>query len=94
MRNENSPQKLIALKKARTTKLVISPVLRHEACVLFKMRGKCVTTAESFSAPNSRMSTDHSSIPKLYAWGKSKWYEYLAIELLGPCIEIDGKTSL
>lgn len=30
--------------------------------------------------------TDHSSIPRVYAWGKSQWFEYLAMELLGPCI--------
>lgn len=42
--DKSKPRKLIALKKARTTSLVTNPVLRHEACVLLRLRGRCFAT--------------------------------------------------
>lgn len=36
--DKSKPRKFIALKKARTTGLVTNPVLRHEACVLLRLR--------------------------------------------------------
>ena len=34
----------------------------------------------------------HKGFPRVYAWGRSQWFEYLALDLLGPSLsEMLGK---
>lgn len=59
--DKSKPRKLIALKKARTTSLVKSPVLRHEACVLVRLRRRFFTTSDKVCcALNTRTYNDRS----------------------------------
>ncbi|PIL27913.1 hypothetical protein GSI_09948 [Ganoderma sinense ZZ0214-1] len=79
----------IAMKKIRTSDYVEYPVLLHEACGLVLARGK---SSSLFKRPTDCASSadllaaawlDHPSIPQVFGWGRSQFYEYLAVELLG-----------
>jgi hypothetical protein len=40
------------------------------------------------------MIAPHKGFPRAYAWGRPQWFEYLALDLLGPSLsEILGKHS-
>ncbi|KAJ7074655.1 kinase-like domain-containing protein [Mycena amicta] len=36
----------------------------------------------------------HESVPAVYAWGRSQYYEYLALQLLGPTLSISSAPTM
>ncbi|KAJ7074653.1 kinase-like domain-containing protein [Mycena amicta] len=36
----------------------------------------------------------HESVPSVYAWGRSQYYEYLALQLLGPTLSISSAPTM
>ncbi|KAJ7057211.1 kinase-like domain-containing protein [Mycena amicta] len=36
----------------------------------------------------------HESVPAVYAWGRSQYYEYLALQLLGPALSISSAPTM
>jgi hypothetical protein len=73
----------IAIKKTHITKHVTNSMLRHEAAALLMIGG---TTLCYHCVLPFLIRLGHPSIPKVYAWGKSQYYEYIALQLLGPTV--------
>ncbi|KAI1796989.1 kinase-like domain-containing protein [Ganoderma leucocontextum] len=66
----------VALKKVHISDYAKYPPLLHEAAALLRLRGSI------FIFLTFRLS--HRSIPNVYGWGRSQFFEYLSQELLGP----------
>lgn len=80
--------RIFAVKKLHTNKQIQRPMLRHEACAMVHLRGRFtpLNIAVLPAYPDDLHATGHPSIPGAYAWGRSQYAEYLALELLGPDI--------
>ncbi len=75
--------KLVAVKKCHVTDHVEHPRLVHEACALVLLRGtRDVFSVRWHSTHALHAVSGHRSIPLAYVWGRSQYYEYLAMEVL------------
>ena len=60
---------------------MVFPGLLHEVCGLVLVKGECTSLLKSLEAKGNS-DLDHPNIPQAFGWGKSQFYEYLALELL------------
>lgn len=87
--HEENKSTTVAVKVARTSRLIANPLLRHEACVLLKLQGDHLLNL----LPTLRkvklimLWLGHPGIPDVHAWGRSNYHEYLAMQLLGELLK-------
>ena len=78
---------VVAMKKARVTNHIRHPLLLHEACVLTLLQGKPVSLTMHRTVAHDVAHSGHPNIHRVFAWGRSQYFEYMAMELLGPNVE-------
>ena len=72
---ERTSGALFALKIARVSLRIARTILRHEARVL-----------QHLQAQAQAQVLGHCAVPKVFGYGREHHFEYLAMELLGPCL--------
>ncbi len=72
----------VTLKKVHITNHVKYPPLLHEAAALLRLRGSIFIFLTSRLRSNGTFIA-HRSIPEVYGWGRSQFFEYLSLQLLG-----------